>query len=106
MIMVNRQMPDAVSVIDNRHVHRFDQHYYVTEGTMQLDIALDRYEVGPHMLAIVPAGVPHCNRMIGSVPESHIIINVPAPLPAAAGGKEVAKYLATKVIFEAAPKDR
>jgi mannose-6-phosphate isomerase-like protein (cupin superfamily) len=97
-----REQPDAGNgVVDRMHIHKFDQHYYVTQGTLQLDIALERYNLGPHTLAIIPAGVPHRDRAVGSTPESHIVINVPPP-PAAAGEARVAQKWGTTVTFEAA----
>lgn len=61
------------------HVHRFDQLYFVTEGTLHVDLALDHYEVGPDSLVIIPAGVPHREAAGGSETESHLVMNAPAP---------------------------
>ncbi len=58
------------------HVHRFEQLYFVTEGTLHVDIALDHYEAGPSSLVIIPAGVPHREAPGGSEIESHLVMNV------------------------------
>jgi quercetin dioxygenase-like cupin family protein len=42
------------------HVHdRFDMFYYVLEGQLSVQIGLDEDTLGPHGLAVLPAGVPH-----------------------------------------------
>jgi len=38
------------------HVHAFDQFYYVLDGTMSLQIGLERYTAGRHSLVILPPG--------------------------------------------------
>ena len=62
------------------HIHEFDQFYYVLEGVLTVDIALKHYEVRPHELMVIPAGVPHRNWNNGNVVERHIAIMQPEPL--------------------------
>lgn len=76
-IFVSRVEPGAGN--SRMHLHRFDQYYYVTEGTLGVDIGLDSHEVGPDTLVVIPAGVPHRNRAVGDSLESHLTLNVPAP---------------------------
>jgi mannose-6-phosphate isomerase-like protein (cupin superfamily) len=103
IILMNRREPNAGNGgFERMQVHKFDQHYYVTQGTLQLDIALDRYELGPHSLAIIPAGVPHCSSALGSTPEEHIVICAPPSPPATAGETHVAPKWSTPVTFEVA----
>lgn len=63
------------------HVHRFDQFYYVLEGTLTGEIGLDSFTAGPHTLAVLPAGVPHRQFNAGSKIERHIALLAPEPLP-------------------------
>ncbi|HLF76451.1 MAG TPA: cupin domain-containing protein [Dehalococcoidia bacterium] len=62
------------------HVHRFGQVYYVLEGTMTVQIGLERYEASPDTLVILPAGMPHTNWNAGLVDEYHLNLRVPQPL--------------------------
>jgi mannose-6-phosphate isomerase-like protein (cupin superfamily) len=64
------------------HYHKFHQFYYVTEGTLGIDIGLESFEAGPHTLVVIPAGAVHRNYVVGSNVESHIHINVPPPTAA------------------------
>jgi quercetin dioxygenase-like cupin family protein len=59
------------------HIHDFAQFYFVMEGRLGVDVALDSFEAGPSSLVVIPAGVPHRNRVVGDEPEMHIQINVP-----------------------------
>lgn len=61
------------------HIHDFDQFYYVQEGVLTVEIANKRYEVHPHQLMVVPAGVPHRNWNNGTVTERHLAIMQPQP---------------------------
>jgi quercetin dioxygenase-like cupin family protein len=62
------------------HVHEFHQFYYVTEGTLAVDIGFEHHEVGPHTLISIPPGAPHGNAPAGTGTETHLTINVPPPL--------------------------
>jgi mannose-6-phosphate isomerase-like protein (cupin superfamily) len=61
------------------HVHEFDQFYFVLEGTLSVDVALQHFEVGPRNLVVLPAGVPHWQRNTGNLPERHLAMLVPEP---------------------------
>ena len=61
------------------HVHRFDQIYYMISGSMELDIGLEHYTVGPHTLVVLPAGMPHRNWNGSSEVEYHLNLRVPEP---------------------------
>lgn len=63
------------------HVHRFDQFYYVLEGAMNGEIALEPFTAGPHTLVVLPAGVPHHQGNDGTERERHITLLAPEPLP-------------------------
>lgn len=64
------------------HIHAFTQFYYVIEGQLGVDIALDSFVAGPHTLVVIPPGVPHRNHVVGDEAELHVQINVPPPLSA------------------------
>lgn len=61
------------------HIHSFDQFYYVLDGTMSVDVGLNKYQAGPHTLVVLPAGVVHQNRNSGAGVETHITILAPHP---------------------------
>ncbi|HWI74691.1 MAG TPA: cupin domain-containing protein [Baekduia sp.] len=63
------------------HVHEFDQFYYVLEGELTVEVALQRFTAGPHDLVILPAGVPHRQWNEGTVAERHLTLLVPEPEP-------------------------
>jgi len=62
------------------HVHDFHQFHYVVEGALGVDIGFEHYEVGPHTLISIPAGVPHAHGAVGAHPATHLTINVPPPM--------------------------
>jgi mannose-6-phosphate isomerase-like protein (cupin superfamily) len=64
------------------HVHRFDQIYYMIQGSMELDLGLEHYTVGPHTLVVIPAGMPHRNWNGSAKVEYHLNLRVPEPLEA------------------------
>ena len=41
------------------HVHAFDQFYFVLDGTMTVEVGLERHVAEPFTLVVLPAGVPH-----------------------------------------------
>ena len=63
------------------HVHAFDQFYYVLDGTMSLQIGLERHTARRHSLVILPAGVPHGQWNEGPEIERHITLLAPEPRP-------------------------
>lgn len=63
------------------HIHEFDQFYFVLEGALDVEVGLQRHQVGPNTLVVLPAGVPHKQRNAhGDVKERHLAILVPEPL--------------------------
>lgn len=63
------------------HVHEFDQYYFVLEGKLTIEVALQKHVVTPDTLVVLPAGVPHRQYNESDVVEKHITINTPAPEP-------------------------
>ncbi|UPK95704.1 hypothetical protein LCI18_006639 [Fusarium solani-melongenae] len=63
------------------HVHEFDQYYFVLEGELTIEVALQKYVVTADKLVVIPAGVPHRQYNQGDVVERHVVINTPAPEP-------------------------
>ncbi|RSL54652.1 hypothetical protein CEP53_007370 [Fusarium sp. AF-6] len=61
------------------HIHEFDQYYFVLEGKMTVEVALQKHVVTPNKLVVIPAGVPHRQYNQSDVVEKHIVINTPAP---------------------------
>jgi len=69
------------------HVHRHDQFYYVLEGELRAEIALDTYVLPPHHLAILPAGVPHRVWNDSGSTERHLVVNAPLLPPEPSTGR-------------------
>lgn len=63
------------------HVHEFDQYYFVLEGELTIEVALQKYVVTRNNLVVLPAGVPHRQYNNCDVVEKHLTINTPAPEP-------------------------
>lgn len=63
------------------HVHRFDQFYYVLDGTLTGEIGLDSFTADRHTLVVLPAGVPHRQFNQGPQLERHIALLAPEPMP-------------------------
>lgn len=61
------------------HIHEFDQYFYVLEGTLDVEVALQKRRVEAGMLVVLPAGVPHRQYNSGDTAERHIAINTPGP---------------------------
>jgi len=61
------------------HIHAFHELYYVTEGTLSAQIALERYDARAGSLVSIPAGVPHRLWNSTGYPERHVTILVPSP---------------------------
>lgn len=62
------------------HVHDFDQFYFVLEGSLEVEVGLQRHTVGPNTLVVLPSQVPH-RQWNGSdtEPEHHLAILIPEP---------------------------
>jgi mannose-6-phosphate isomerase-like protein (cupin superfamily) len=63
----------------NTHVHAFDQFYFVLDGTMSVEVGLERYTADPFTLVVLPAGVPHRQFNEGAATERHITLLAPEP---------------------------
>lgn len=63
------------------HIHEFDQYYFVLDGTLEVEVALQRHSVGPGNVVLLPAGVPHRQWNAGSQEEVHLAVLAPAPEP-------------------------
>lgn len=61
------------------HIHEFDQYYFVLEGTLTIEVALEKHTVGPDTLVILPAGVPHRQYNDGDAVEKHLTLLAPPP---------------------------
>lgn len=61
------------------HVHEFDQFYFVLEGELTIEVALQKHIVQPNSLVVLPAGVPHRQYNAGTITEKHVTINTPPP---------------------------
>jgi mannose-6-phosphate isomerase-like protein (cupin superfamily) len=61
------------------HVHEFDQFYFVLQGTLSVEIGLQRYDVPPGHLVILPAQVPHRQWNDQDQTEQHLTVMVPEP---------------------------
>jgi quercetin dioxygenase-like cupin family protein len=65
------------------HIHPFHEFYYVSEGTLSTEIALERHDAPAGSLVSIPAGVPHRAWNAGQEPERHATILVPPPIASA-----------------------
>jgi mannose-6-phosphate isomerase-like protein (cupin superfamily) len=54
------------------HAHPFDQLSFVVQGTMEFDVAGERFVVGPGEVLAIPADAPHTARIIGD----EVVLNV------------------------------
>jgi mannose-6-phosphate isomerase-like protein (cupin superfamily) len=61
------------------HIHPFDQLFFVLEGELHVDVALQRQVVARHSLVVLPAGVPHTQWNEGPGREVHLAVLTPAP---------------------------
>jgi quercetin dioxygenase-like cupin family protein len=69
------------------HVHPFDQFYYVLQGTLSVEIGLQRYDVPPGHLVILPAQVPHRQWNDQDHTEQHLTVLVPEPTAPSSEGQ-------------------
>jgi mannose-6-phosphate isomerase-like protein (cupin superfamily) len=63
------------------HIHRFDQFYFVLGGALSVEVAGERHGVGPHELAVLPAGVPHRQWNESPNQVKWLTMNLPEPVP-------------------------
>jgi quercetin dioxygenase-like cupin family protein len=69
------------------HVHEFDQFYFVLQGTLSVEIGLQRYDVPPGHLVILPAQVPHRQWNDQDQTEQHLTVMVPEPTAPSSEGQ-------------------
>jgi mannose-6-phosphate isomerase-like protein (cupin superfamily) len=61
------------------HLHRsYEEAFYVIEGEVQFQLGADEVHAGPGSAILVPAGVPHCFRNIGSGDVRWLVVTAPA----------------------------
>jgi quercetin dioxygenase-like cupin family protein len=73
--------PPGAGSPEGLHTHVVDQIFYILRGTMGIEVAGRRQEVGPGALIVFPAGVPHRNWNAGTDPTVHLTISAPVPDP-------------------------
>ena len=71
------------------HIHEFDQYYFVLEGVLQIEVALERHEAPAGSLVLLPAGVPHRQWNDGPGVERHLAVQSPAPREGAGWERDV-----------------
>lgn len=64
-----------------RHIHHFEQIYYIISGVMDLEIDGAEMQAGPGSVVYIPAEVPHKNWNGGGEPVVHLALLTPAPGP-------------------------
>ncbi len=64
-----------------RHIHHFEQVYYILSGMMDLEIDGRVMQAGPNSVVFIPAEVPHKNWNSGAEPVVHLALLSPAPAP-------------------------
>lgn len=79
--VINYAEVDPGAAGPGTHVHAFDQYYFVLEGALTIDVALEHHTVGAGTLVVLPAGVPHRQYNAGDVTERHLAVLCPPPAP-------------------------
>ncbi len=64
-----------------RHIHHFEQVYYILSGVMDLEIDGKLMQAGPNSVVVIPAEVPHKNWNAGAEAVVHLALLSPAPAP-------------------------
>jgi quercetin dioxygenase-like cupin family protein len=80
-VVVNLLQSEAGGSGPGLHIHEFDQYYFVLEGVLEIQVALQRHTVGAGHLVVLPAGVPHRQWNGGSGRERHLAVLAPALKP-------------------------
>ncbi len=75
------QVPPGGGSPAGRHVHTFEQIYYIISGVMDLEVDGKEFKVGPGSLVYLPLGVPHRNWNGSNEPVVHLALMVPEPAP-------------------------
>jgi mannose-6-phosphate isomerase-like protein (cupin superfamily) len=61
------------------HLHRsYEEAFYVLEGEVQFQLGSDEEHAGPGSAILIPAGVPHCFRNVGSGDVRWLVVTAPA----------------------------
>jgi mannose-6-phosphate isomerase-like protein (cupin superfamily) len=61
------------------HLHRsYEEAFYVIEGEVQFQLGADDVHAGPGSAILVPPGVAHCFRNIGSTDVRWLVVAAPA----------------------------
>lgn len=63
------------------HIHEFDQYYFVLEGELTVEVALQKHVAKAETLIVLPAGVPYRYQNTGEAVAKHLSILVPPPGP-------------------------
>lgn len=71
------------------HTHPFEQIFYLLSGSMDLEIAGERYRAHAGALIIFPLRVPHRNWNSGTEPSIHLSFKVPIGEPGAPSVRRV-----------------
>jgi len=75
------QTPTGGGSPEGRHIHPFDQIFFVVSGQMLIEVDGTTSEVSAGTLVVFPKGVPHRNWNEGTEPTVHLAFNVPLPDP-------------------------
>ena len=72
-----------------RHMHPFDQVYFVRHGSMKVDYGMSTYTAGADTLVVLPVGVAHNNANSGTEPQSIVTLLLPEPKKGSPMGQSV-----------------
>lgn len=81
--------PVGMGSSEGRHLHTFEQLFYVLEGTMQVEIDGETGVVEAGSLVVFPPETAHRNWNEGPVPTLHVQIASPAPKRIGEGTRSV-----------------
>jgi len=88
LLVVHVSSPPGSGSPEGAHSHDFEKLLYVLAGTMGLDVAGRRSELGPDSAVVIPPGVVHENWNAG--PDELTFLAVAGPAIAGAAGKPAA----------------
>src|SRR3954449_12798483 len=61
------------------HLHRsYEEAFYVLEGEVQFQLGSEEPHAGPGSTILIPAGVPHCFRNVGTRDVRWLVVTAPA----------------------------
>ena len=61
------------------HVHKFEQVYFIKEGTTTVMYGLETYKASANSIVIIQPGVVHTNHNEGTAVERHVTLLLPEP---------------------------